>query len=129
MIEAILLPLGCDTEGDVPFETPEQVADFKASTDTHDGVQMIRHRQQDERGPAALFRQPCGSLFNHTPGVWVIKMRNTAVLKSERQEDRILRINPFGPTMRECGVAVVIHEFNAAFKVVRVEAGNPSGKA
>jgi hypothetical protein len=101
MIESVPLPFGGDTEGDVPFESPEQVSDLHALSDAHDGVEMVRHGQGDQRRPAALFLKPRRRFEDDTPAAGIVKMVRTSVFMAERDEDGVDIAGPRRAMMRE----------------------------
>jgi hypothetical protein len=101
VVEAIFLPFRGDAEGDVPFESPEQVSDFHALSDAHDGVEMIRHGQGDQGGPAALFLKPRRRFEDDAPAAGVVKMVRTSVFMAERDEDGVDIAGPRRAMMRE----------------------------
>ena len=102
MVEPILLPFGGDAERDVPFESPEQVSDFHALSDAHDGMEMIRHGHGNQRRPATLFFQAADCFSYEAPAACIIKMVRASVFMAERDEYRVGFACPSGAMMGEC---------------------------
>ena len=89
MIEPVLLPFGGDTEGDVAFESPEKVTDVQALPNPHDGMEVVRHGQGEQRRPAALFLKPHRRFEDDTPAAGVIKVMRAAKLVAQCDENRV----------------------------------------
>ena len=101
MIESVPLPFGGDTEGDVSFESPEQVSDLHALSDAHDGVEVVRHGQGDQRRPAALLLEARRRFEDDTPAAGIIEVMRAAKLVAQCDENRVGYAGP-GGTMA-CG--------------------------
>jgi hypothetical protein len=101
MIESVPLPFGRDTEGDVSFESPEQVFDLHALSDAHDGVEVVRHGQGDQRRPAALFLKPRRRFEDDTPAAGIIEMTYSSVLMAKGYKYGVGVAGPGGASMGE----------------------------
>jgi len=101
MIEPVLLPFGGDTEGDVAFESPEKVTYVQALTNPHDGMEVVRHGQGDQRRPAALFLKPRRRFEDDTPAAGIIEVMRAAKLVAQCDENWVGYAGP-GWTMA-CG--------------------------
>jgi hypothetical protein len=102
MIEPVLLPFGGDTEGDVPFESPEQVSDLHALSDAHDGVEMVGHGQRDQGCPAALLFKARRPFEDDAPATGIIEVVRAAKLVAQRDEDRVGCTGPGWAMVGEC---------------------------
>ena len=101
MIESVPLPFGGDAEGDVTFESPEQVADVQALSDAHDGVEMVRHGQGDQRRPAALFLKPRRRFEDDAPATGIVEMTYSSVLMAKGDKYGVGVAGPGGASMGE----------------------------
>jgi hypothetical protein len=101
-VETIFLPFSADAEGDVPFESPEQVFDLHALSDAHDGVEMIRHGQGDQRRPATLFLNPRRRFEDNAPAAGIIEVMRAAKLVAQCDECRLGFAGPRGALVWGC---------------------------
>ena len=101
MVKSVFLPFGGDAEGDITFESPEKMADFHASANAHDGVEMIRHGQRDQGCPAALLLQPRRRFEDDAPATRIIEVMRAAKLVAQRDENRVGFAGPGWTMVRE----------------------------
>ena len=94
MVETVFLPFRSYAERDVPFESPEQMADLQALSYAHDGMKMVRHGHCHKRRPAALFFQADDCFQHESPATSIIKMTRSAVLVAKSYEDRVFIADP-----------------------------------
>ena len=101
MVEAVALPIDRMLQRDTVLQVGHQPGYTDPTRYLYDHVNMVRHRDDQERTPSRQVRQLKGSGEDSLPRLHMAKLVNISRRATQRQKDRILGRNPSRSIMRQ----------------------------